>query len=972
MRHHLSVLLINFVVLAAASSVVATEDHDAVFPVIQSLDGEWRIAKDPTDTGKTNFWFSADHFPVNDSKAIQVPGNIYEALPYYKGLTWYSRTFTATAIASSDLRAYLRFGAVGYYCEVWLNGVLLGEHEGALSPFEFDATAALLPGQLNRVTLRVRNTGVAFSGGINQHVSVVTQPIVRIKDIFAITDIKSGDLNVHIAIENNCPAAVDVELSVECSEYTTGYRRSDVRTTIKVPTGASTQILTTKIKDPQLWNLDDPFLYKLHAVLVWNMKHDEQTVRFAYRDFRIVDGWFELNGKRIFLKSCHASVIDPLVIQGTPRHMTYLAQDCKLLKSAGFNMLRFIMYSALPEQLDLADELGFLIYDEHESSWQLQDPAKFGISIREVMRRDRNHPSLVMWGLLNETPAGQAYDNAKAILPELRKIDDTRVVMLSSGRWDKDFKTGSASNPGASTFNVYMGGEDPVNPVPVGNLPSDIGAYFNGTGDAHVYQAYPITWEFMNAFAQIAKSPKPLFISEAGIGSAYNPISELRKLDAANAPANAYARSWVTPAIEGLQKAWSKYDLNPLYPKLEDMLIDSALNTARQRELMFNLIRGNPKVNGYNLTSMADCWGAGEGIMDSFREFKPGHLPVLKAGWSRARWCLIANPMNVYTDQRLHIKVSLANEDFLPPGQYAGELALSGPKGIAWKKTVNFAIEKGPHAPFAYQIQDEDIPALNGEEGSYDLTATLLQSENPTSNTLRISMLKRDNHPGKLGAITVLGIDRDIRELLLSRGATLRDFAPGESISNECILIGSGVGDAAAWRSLYGRIAKGAQAIFLDPTVFVDKGVNRWIPLAEKGDQYGEFDWLYHKDLIAKKHPIFNGLQSKIMTPDFYGSILSDTKYFRNITPPNDTSCVAINCTYYKSGFEFGEGVMIGTYTHHAGKFTINGLNLVKNVGNPAADRLILNLIANAKVGAPAVSALPENYDAELDRYGIK
>jgi len=70
-----------------------------------------------------------------------------------------------------------------------------------------------------------------------------------------------------------------------------------------------------------------------------------------------------------------------------------------------------------------------------------------------------------MWGMLNETAALPVYRRARAWLPTLRAIDDSRLVMLSSGRWDKDFRTGSASNPGSSTWNVYMGGEDPVTPV---------------------------------------------------------------------------------------------------------------------------------------------------------------------------------------------------------------------------------------------------------------------------------------------------------------------------------------------------------------------------------------------------------------------------------------------------------------------------------------------------------------------------
>ena len=72
---------------------------------------------------------------------------------------------------------------------------------------------------------------------------------------------------------------------------------------------------------------------------------------------------------------------------------------------------------------------------------------QFADTLDQVVRRDRNHPSLVMWGLLNENPDMDLYHRAVAALPGLRAVDDTRVVLLSSGRWDGDYKTGSASSP---------------------------------------------------------------------------------------------------------------------------------------------------------------------------------------------------------------------------------------------------------------------------------------------------------------------------------------------------------------------------------------------------------------------------------------------------------------------------------------------------------------------------------------------
>ena len=96
-----------------------------------------------------------------------------------------------------------------------------------------------------------------------------------------------------------------------------------------------------------------------------------------------MNGYFTLNGKRLFLKSLHGNYYDPVALQGNARDWTWLGLDFPRLKSAGFNMMRIIKSAALPEQLEQADEMGFLVFAEHQTSWMLQDPAKFGFTLRQ-------------------------------------------------------------------------------------------------------------------------------------------------------------------------------------------------------------------------------------------------------------------------------------------------------------------------------------------------------------------------------------------------------------------------------------------------------------------------------------------------------------------------------------------------------------------------------------------------------------
>ena len=136
---------------------------------------------------------------------------------------------------------------------------------------------------------------------------------------------------------------------------------------------------------------------------------------------------------------------------------------------------------------------------------------------------------------------------------------------------------------------------------------------------------------------------------------------------------------------------------------------------ARQRELVFTLVRGNPKINGYNLTSLEDFWGAAEGVMDNFRVYKPGHLEVMQAGWAPLRWCLLVNPTNVYADQPLRVVASLASEDYLSAGDYPATLKITGPSGIVWTQPVTVHVQKD--GPFAYHLFDADVSLPGAKEG---------------------------------------------------------------------------------------------------------------------------------------------------------------------------------------------------------------------------------------------------------------
>ena len=148
----LAVVFLAF--MAAAPGTAAEPEAGARSGLVVSLDGTWLLAPDPQNVGRQEKWWEK---PAAGAKPTKVPWIIQDAFPGYHGVAWYWRDFTAPANPHVEGRYLLRFWAVDYLAEVWLNGVAVGGHEGGEGPFVLDVTAAIKPGQPNLLAVRVLN-----------------------------------------------------------------------------------------------------------------------------------------------------------------------------------------------------------------------------------------------------------------------------------------------------------------------------------------------------------------------------------------------------------------------------------------------------------------------------------------------------------------------------------------------------------------------------------------------------------------------------------------------------------------------------------------------------------------------------------------------------------------------------------------------------------------------------------------------
>lgn len=510
-------LLIAIPVTPCSVSAANTAEPLAGDPVatsrVLSLDGEgWFLTIDPDNVGREEHWEKA---PAQDAKTTHVPWVIDVAFPGYDGLAWYWKSFTAPPNPHEQGRTLLRFWAVDFKADVWLNGEYLGSHEGGETPFYFDVTDCMKPRAENLLAVRVLNpsdkpidgitlqasphsfrvsefrAGSAMNhGGILDSVEVICEPAVRIEDVFAKPDLETGEIVVETtafcAADEALPATVEVTVGPAASGETCAASCVPVELT----PGKNVSRAVLKIEQPRLWQLDDPYLYRVSVRLKtdrYPKSFAERSVRIGFREFTFRDGYFRLNGKRIFLKCSHTCNHTPIGLR-MPHDEDIYRRDLINCKAMGFNAIRFIMGMPARYQLELADEIGLMVYEEPLSAWQRdyspQFEKWFDDSVRGMILRDRNHPSVVIWGLLNETNEGPLFRHAVDALRLVRELDDSRMVMLNSGRWDNGTAT-SVVNPASGRLlwrkstigsEPFVGRNEGEEPVRVFNIAWPAGA----------------------------------------------------------------------------------------------------------------------------------------------------------------------------------------------------------------------------------------------------------------------------------------------------------------------------------------------------------------------------------------------------------------------------------------------------------------------------------------------------------------
>jgi len=448
-----------------ATSAVARSQPNVESGVSEmvSLCGEWFFRTDPDNSGTQQNWYHAQA-PGKDWRSVHVPHTwqVEDPLTDYRGVAWYWRCFDAPA-TWQQCAVRVEFEAVFHSAVVWVNGSLAGEHaRKGYTAFTFDIAHLMVCGQRNVIAVRVDNafnqnmlprgqsSDWANDGGIFRpvHLLITPKTFVDRVDIDAVPDLKSGDGSLAIVahIRNT---------GVKTWRGKGSFRIVDEETALTVLTDSQGSALSVKpsadqslafqvvLPKPKLWHFDHPSLYRLEFLISDGHDIHEYRTIFGVRKLEITGGAFHLNGERVRLMGAER-LAGSRPEFGMAESTEQIASDHADMKHLNCIFTR-VHWPTDKRVLDYCDRHGILMQSE-VPAWGADtfdamdarreaDIMQNGLEqLREMIARDRNHPSVVVWGLCNEI-GGQsppAYQFAKRMREEAKRLDPSRLCSYAS------------------------------------------------------------------------------------------------------------------------------------------------------------------------------------------------------------------------------------------------------------------------------------------------------------------------------------------------------------------------------------------------------------------------------------------------------------------------------------------------------------------------------------------------------------
>ncbi|MGC8890554.1 MAG: glycoside hydrolase family 2 protein, partial [bacterium] len=531
---------------------------------------------------------------------VNVPGCIGIEVPElrdYRGEFYYRKKFDIKEISTNSVY-YLYFGSINYYSEIWLNGQLIGSHEGGYTPFSFEITNKLKNN--NELIVKVllpsdndpnypfseiphgKQTWYGTAGGILGDVYIIKLSKDYIKNIYITPDIDNSQIKV-----KGEATVVNKDRSILFRIYDpNGQEIGEYKYPLTEKFNKEISIL-----NPTLWDIDNPKLYKLEVSILYKDKLiDKFTKYFGMRKIEVKDREILLNDRPIFIMG----TLDQDFYPDThyiPPSEEFVKNELILAKQMGLNCLRYHIKVPHPWYLKWADRLGVLVWYDIPN-WDRSTPkakARGEKLLEEMVAYDYNHPSVIIRTIINESwgvdlPGN--YDDRKWLenmYDKLKALDPTRLVVDNS--------------PCCNNFHIKTDINDFHNyfafPDRFSAMKSWVSEYANGP-----------SWTF--GAGGNRKGNEPLLVSEFGNWGLPD-FSKLKAYYKGNPWWFAQGNIDNGTSPLGVEERFKDYGLNKIFSPSS---FAQSFQELQHQALRFQIeeIRKHPEIKGYIITEFTDLY----------------------------------------------------------------------------------------------------------------------------------------------------------------------------------------------------------------------------------------------------------------------------------------------------------------------------------------------------------------------------
>ncbi|MEO8288427.1 MAG: glycoside hydrolase family 2 TIM barrel-domain containing protein [Chloroflexota bacterium] len=626
-----------------------------------SLSGTWQFQVDPVG--------SLTISSIAPDREIPVPmpwQAVFPELEQYSGYAWYSRSFTLEEDWLEG-ELLLRFGAVDYWCQVFVNGTLAGEHEGGYTPFTLPVGAFVHEGE-NKLAVRVYDVAQSEitidrwpkfparettdqppfdaneiphgkqewyinAGGIWQDVTITAVSRTYIDTVHVTTDIHTGEVHLKIMLAGTGTGSDATALHAIVSDG-----EGEVEASVPLTGDGTAYTLPLRVEQPHLWNTEDPHLYTATVTLQAGRagvvgSEDSLTVRFGFREVKTDGGRLLLNGEPIFLLCALDQDMYADTIYTVPSE-EYLRDQFRKAKELGLNSLRCHIKPPDPRYLDLADEMGILIWTEIPS-WRtfyvkgtrFKEQLDLGETIQhrvertmeEMLQRDFNHPSIIIWTIVNEdwgTTLPLSASDRKWVVEmydKCKELDPTRLVVDNSAcphPWGPNIHVKSDLDD----FHIYA------------NIPEQV-QRFERTVEQ--FNLRPL-WTYSSFGDAQRTGDEPLILSEFGNWGLPS-LHRLREPYGGKDPnwlkTGPWWNSWEGEAgwPSGVEERFQRLGLSAIWEDFEQFAVATQWHQFAALKFQIEAMRRQPALMGYVITELSDIYWESNGLLDFNRNPKVYH-----------------------------------------------------------------------------------------------------------------------------------------------------------------------------------------------------------------------------------------------------------------------------------------------------------------------------------------------------------